>query len=274
LTDRDNSTLALVRHQISLLDPTTTTKGLNWMKTLSDHLCLRFIQGHGYNLDEIMKYLKLAAAWREEYKTDQLIQQWESDQSREALLLKSTWPFGIIGHDGYNRPIQLYRMVMVDFVGYQREVGMDLIIRHNCWRLEKNNQEETESAILLIDLGYNNGSIVPQCKDERPVITSFFTMRTWISGLMHYLSALTKIFDVGYPESYHKIIFLRAPVHFWATWKIAQLLIAENTRKKVIILTSNNPHDRLLEYIPEHCIPDYLNGTAPTDGIPQGGLLI
>jgi len=145
---------------------------------------------------------------------------------------------------------------------------MELIIRHNVWRIERNllDGNGNGEAVIIMDLGYNDD-------DERRPVTSLSSMRAWINGLMAYLRALTGIADPHYPETYSRIIFTRAPGPFWAVWKVAQLLVNENTRKKVMILTAADPKPKLLEVLPLECIPDYFGGLASVAGVPKGGVV-
>ena len=70
------------------------------------------------------------------------------------------------------------------------------------------------------------------------------------------------------------VFFTRAPSPFWATWKIAQHLVAERTRNKIKIFTGENAKAQLLkEGVEERFIPDCLGGPASTAHLAKGGRL-
>lgn len=264
-TESEIEALNLLKEQIAQLPG--DQKGFEWIRNCGDLVYLRFLRGHLLRIPTAFKYLVKCGEWRHDYGIDTIIEEWESNISRSALLLKRSWPMKIIGEDDAGRKVILFRISMCDFPGFYRACSSEDITRHSVYGFEKNLIEtKGRHSVLIIDLGYS-------AQDVNRPIESFGQVRTWIAGLMQYLGSLTKIFDPYYPETYHRIIFTRAPAPFWATWRVVQLLIAERTRAKIVILTGQYPKEKLLEHLPLKAIPDFLEGEASTADFPRGGLI-
>ena len=156
---------------------------------------MRFIVGHVYKIPEALKHLVKAGEWREKFGTNTILERWEADQSPEARLLRDTWPMGLIAQDDEGRPVQLFRFSCCDFTGYLRETSIEHMMNFNVWRFEKNLAGNPRGeAIIIMDLGYTE-----ETDPNGPAITSMMQLRSYVSGLMTYLKALTGVADPFYP---------------------------------------------------------------------------
>lgn len=200
-----------------------------------------------------------------------MIADWEAlaTTDKKVKLLQNTFPVGLLNVRHEDRPIFLYRFVMVDFPRYFELCGLELLMKMTVYYLERivASATKTGDSIMIMDLGFTKGM------DVDPPIKSLWEVQTYISYLMKYLKPLTGIADPYYPETNHIIIFTRAPTVFWGVWKVVSLLIAERTKQKVVVYTSDKPQDDLAKHLPLSAIPDVLGGQASTAHLPKGGAI-
>jgi len=247
-------------------------KGLEWITQSGDQLLVRFLRAYDFRVGKAFKYFVKCAEWRYDSNIDTLVDVWGvQTKTRSAQLLKDTWPVFDLGttHNGQGDRIILFRLAMCDFPGYYRACASEDVTHHTLYEFERVRQSSKRHVILIVDLGFSDDDV------NRP-INSVGQLRTWIAASMQYLGTMTKLIDPYFPDMFSKIIFVRTPATFWATWRVAQLLIPERTRDKITVLTADAAIERLSAMLhgEELCIPEYLGGKFAANFASKGGLII
>jgi hypothetical protein len=232
-----------------------------WLSTdVSDETLLRFYEGHGRDLAETKRYLKDSAEWREStFKIADRLKEWKADESAEARLLREWFPWGEIGRDVAGRPILLLRVSYLDFGRLAKTAGWDRMVLLHVELFERlAAASDTGDAVLLIDFDMVIDKSLPIHHIVFPKDRSL--TREWVPGLIRYLTKLSKVMDVNYPESFRYIIFTRTPQPFFdRVWDAVSHFIAPRTREKIRNLRKDpDPVEAMVELgIPRDLIPDW-----------------
>lgn len=68
--------------------------------------------------------------------------------------MKKYFPMGTTGLDNRGRPVQYFRLAMVDFASLEKLVGLEIMIKHTLYLFELALKQNPWGAfILLVDLG-------------------------------------------------------------------------------------------------------------------------
>ena len=157
-------------------------KGANWMKKQPDTTLIRFLKGHGGDVDEALQYMMAGSKKRWEAQTDTWFEGYEKDLSPATVIVKGHWPAGITGRDHRGKPVVYNHLTAVDFPGLIAAVGMHALIKHTIYQVESLlNENPTGEAILILDLGLDGLS------------ATFQEVRIWIQALVSWVKKLGAI---------------------------------------------------------------------------------
>ena len=84
-------------------------------------------------------------------------------------------------------------------------------------------------------------------------------MGLWNSKTIHFVKIAAKLSQDSYPEIMGKMFICNAPMLFTGIYSLAKGWVDEKTRKK-ITLCGSNYYKKLLEYVDEDQIPEFLGG--------------
>ena len=266
--DRARAVLPELRKELEQLDASDET--LEWARTAaSDEQCLRFLVGHNCKVKEVVKLMAASSKWRHEKQLPTLVETVESDQSVHARFARAYLPVTLLGVDPEGRSVTFLRMGAMDFPRLVPDdaLGIDRMVMFSIWAVEK--------ALRLTEKKVNSVVIDLDVRDHpNQVFSGLRELAPWVSSLIKFIKALSATFDLNYPETIYKIIFVRAPKMFWASWSIAKNFLAERTREKVEVYASpESSKERVLELFGEEIIPAHLGGKNPLDGVGIGGRL-
>lgn len=226
-----------------------------WLTTCGDNTYFRFLQGHNMDVEVAFAKMKDAAKWRKEFQVDKLMDTYESDDSRQMTILKGIFPSGTTGKDRAGNLVLYNHFTSVDFPGLVHQIGMDALVRHTVYQLEKMVRLGMTGCVLIMDWGLD-GMGIDEKKNMREV-------KEWIMAMVLFVKKMSAVADPYYPEMYSTILYCRAPKMFFATWQVCKGFLAERTIQKVRILPDNvDCLPSLLALMEEASIPEELGGRS------------
>jgi len=206
--------------------------------------------------------------WRHERKINDVVEKVEKGEHEAIEKLKSYYPSGALGDTEDGNQVVLYRMAMVDFPALLKEFTTEELAILNIASLEMAWRKYPQgNMFLIIDLGFSEDE-----KKTNAPVDSIWKVQPYISALMKSVKVSSAEVDPNFPESFQKIFFVRVPSAFWASWKIAQYFVAERTRSKIEVLSSEKSiYNKIKQHLPDELIPTYLGGKHAMENIPPGG---
>jgi len=234
--------------------------GKAWLDECGDVTLLRFLKGHKYKVAKVLKLLKNCAAWRQEFRTEAILETWPKTMTKGAVLMRENWCMGLTGTDYDGRPVHYFHLAKVDFPALIKHAKMENMVRHNVFLLETAMRDNPRGeAIMIVDLG-TSGDAPFQLKN----------VTKWLQSVVSFIKAMSKIADPYYPESYFRIYFVRVPAALERLFRGVSGTLNEATLAKVVVLKKADVLQTLADDIPKASIPTELGGESKVDLAPGG----
>lgn len=243
---------ALSRLQLEDAEDASPTVG----ELLAPEALLRFHRARR-SVQASTDMLVRSAAWREDIDIFAKIGQWRAevaagDADAEALL--DVWPSGVCGVDRRGVPVFYGRYGEADMHAIVKQAGMDRIIR--CSLAEQRDIED----------GLDAASVAAGCHLVQVICVcdlGGLELGRARRSLRHFMS-LQALLDANFPERLHVAFVVNAPWVFGQLYKLVRPLLAEDTQRKVRILSKGGDHTKALEeFVPRDQIPQFLGGDHP-----------
>ena len=188
--------------------------------------------------------------WRKDQEVDDIIDTYKFD---ERAAVQEVYPHGYHGVDNTGRPIYIERIGLLDVPKLFALTTEERMIRHYIQEYE-----------IMMKLRFPACSVV---RGEK--VTQGLTIFDMTHGSMGTANSQTyglcklaaQVGSDYYPEIMGNMFVVNAPMMFSAIWAVVKGFLDEKTRGKIKIIGSSFK-TKLLEYIPENEIPEFLGGSC------------
>lgn len=262
-------------------------RGREWITNLDDATMLRYLKGHKNKISRVVKLIVKAAEWRDDFGkfvsksclvsllefdgvrvglpvagTNDILESWPNDMSEGAVFVREYWPIAITGMDNRGRPVVYNHVAKVDFPNLVQKAGMDNMVRHMVYLLEKSlSLSPHGGSIMIIDLARGEGEAA---------VFQISKFAQWFQSVLGFVKTMAKIADPYYPETFNRIFFTRVHQVFSGMYNSMNENLASATREKVVMINKADVVSKLEEFMPRSSIPQSLGGDSEEE-IPSGG---
>ncbi|OII76104.1 CRAL TRIO domain-containing protein [Cryptosporidium andersoni] len=230
---------------------------------IDDQFLLRFLKARQMNVNKAIVMLENYFNWRKVHNVDLLI------KTRRETIRLEFYPRAYHGIDKIGRPIYI-----------------DCIGRSNIKQLLNDYSEKSILNYWIYEYEFLLNVIFPACCIQRCKKTGLdlnlykttcFETLNIIDlhglGISQFNSTCRKIMrelihvsQNYYPELLGQMFIVNAPSIFTVIWNFVKSLLDEKTVKKISVYSSkDNWKKKLLEYVDENQLPEFLGGTGPKD---------
>jgi len=213
----------------------------------SDIVLLKYLRAEELDVDKAAERLKSTFVFRADCRIDELAEAELPEQFQGHDF--------ITGSDADGRPIMISRFGSMDI---DKVFGdTEAFVRYRAKLMEQ--------AIQLLAFKKGTAEDLCQVHDYSGVMSSMYK-----SEVKAGVSAISKVFSEHYPEFKGKTLFVNFPAVFSKPFKAFSALLPERTRKKFIILGTED-HQILFEHLAPHMVPEAIGGMSRTPPGPLDG---
>jgi len=224
-----------------------------------DATLLRFLRARKFNLEKTFEMITECIKWRKENNVETILDR--PFDSKKLSVIRANSQSGYYGYDKKGQPIYIDRPGKLNV---QKLLNSDIT---NEDILFKHVQEmEYMANVILWEASERAGHTIDSCLmilDVGGVKISDFTKE-----VKSILNTITKVDQDNYPETNGGTLIVNSSFIFTAIYRVVEAFLDKRTREKIKVLgTDKKSRARLLQYVEEDQLPQFLGGTAPDEVI-------
>ncbi|XP_031407222.1 phosphatidylinositol/phosphatidylcholine transfer protein SFH13 isoform X3 [Punica granatum] len=224
------------------------------------HTLLRFLKARDFNIDKTIQMWEEMLAWRKEYGTDTILEDFEFEELEEVL---QYYPQGYHGVDKEGRPIYIERLGKAHPTKLMRITTIDRYLRYHVQEFERALQEKFPACSIAAKRQI--------CSTTTILDVQGLSMKNFTRTAASLVAAMSKIDNSYYPETLNRMYVVNAGPGFKKMlWPAAQKFLDGKTIAKIHVLEPR-ALPRLLEAIDPSQLPDFLGGSCTCSA--EGGCL-
>ncbi|KAK4750580.1 hypothetical protein SAY87_004062 [Trapa incisa] len=224
------------------------------------HTLLRFLKSRDFNIDKTIQMWEEMLAWRKEFGTDTILEDFEFKELEEVL---QYYPQGYHGVDNEGRPVYIERLGKAHPGKLMRITSIDRYLKYHVHEFERALQEKFPACSIAAKKRV--------CSTTTILDVQGLGMKNFSRASASLLSAISKIDNSYYPETLNRMYIVNAGPGFKKMlWPAAQKFIDAKTIAKIHVLEPKSL-PRLQEVIHSSQLPDFLGGSCTCSA--EGGCL-
>ncbi|XP_061354146.1 phosphatidylinositol/phosphatidylcholine transfer protein SFH13-like [Gastrolobium bilobum] len=224
------------------------------------HTLLRFLKARDFNIEKTIKLWEEMLAWRKEYGTDTILEDFEFEELEEVL---QYYPQGYHGVDKEGRPVYIERLGKAHPSRLMHITTIDRYLKYHVQEFERTLLEKFPACSIAAKRQISSTTTILDVQG--------LGMKNFTRTAANILASMTKIDSNYYPETLHQMYIVNAGPGFKKMlWPAAQKFLDPKTVAKIQILDPKSLY-KLLEVIDSSQLPDFLGGSCTCTA--EGGCL-
>ncbi|BAT92944.1 hypothetical protein LR48_Vigan05g054900 [Vigna angularis] len=224
------------------------------------HTLLRFLKAREFNIEKTIQMWEEMLAWRKEYGTDTILEDFEFGELEEVL---QYYPQGYHGIDREGRPVYIERLGKAHPSRLMRITTIDRYLKYHVQEFERTLHEKFPACSIAAKRRISSTTTILDVQG--------LGMKNFSRTAANLLSAMAKIDSSYYPETLHQMYIVNAGSGFKKMlWPAAQKFLDSKTVAKIQIVEPKSLY-KLLEVIDSSQLPDFLGGSCTCAS--EGGCL-
>ena len=203
----------------------------------------RFLVGCGNVVPKAAHVYAKSRQWREAEKVDGILEDERMKELEPRVRRYQQYVEGLEDRDG--RPVAVWRAGRVPVRGMMEDIGCADVLRTHIYLKERSLQRARERGhsthVLVLDLDQ-----LGMAQMDR-------------EGLAALKSGI-EIEQRYYPETFERIVIVRAPWIWSAMWNMVNPWLNDNDRAKILISSDPDPLPTLAQFLAPEQTPDFLGG--------------
>lgn len=221
------------------------------------HTLLRFLKAREFNIEKTVQMWEEMLAWRKEYGTDTILEDFEFGELEEVL---QYYPQGYHGIDREGRPVYIERLGKAHPSRLMRITTIDRYLKYHVQEFERALHEKFPACSIAAKRRISSTTTILDVQG--------LGMKNFSRTAASLLSAMANIDSNYYPETLHQMYIVNAGSGFKKMlWPAAQKFLDSKTVAKIQIVEPKSLY-KLLEVIDSSQLPDFLGGccTCASEG--------
>ncbi|KAK4768003.1 hypothetical protein SAY87_003144 [Trapa incisa] len=215
------------------------------------HTLLRFLKSRDFSIDRTIQMWEEMLAWRKEYGTDTILEDFEFEELEEVL---QYYPQGYHGVDNEGRPVYIERLGKAHPGKLMHITSIDRYLKYHVQEFERALQEKFPACSIAAKKQI--------CSTTTILDVQGLGMKNFSRAAASLLSAISKIDNSYYPETLNQMYVVNAGPGFKKMlWPAAQKFLDAKTISKIHVLEPKSL-TRLQEVIHPSQLPDFLGGSC------------
>lgn len=214
-----------------------------------DVTILRFLRAKRYDQKKAFDMYAGFLKWRKEQDLDDIVETWEYPELEEVL---GIWPQFWHKTDKDGNPINIQFLGELQTSALFNATTEERLLRQAAWVCEELYERKFPACSRAKGAAVSRVCIVLDLAN-----VGIFTFTS--AAVRRVLLEIIHIMGSYYPESLARVIILNAPIAFSMLWEFMTPFIDVRTLERIQILRDGGV-DRLLEYIDEDSLPEFLGG--------------
>ncbi|MED6158084.1 hypothetical protein PIB30_029392 [Stylosanthes scabra] len=224
------------------------------------HALLRFLKARDFDIEKTIQMWEDMLAWRKEYGTDTILQDFEFEELEEVL---QHYPQGYHGVDKEGRPVYIERLGKAHPSRLMRITTIDRYLKYHVQEFERALQEKFPACSVAAKRRISSTTTILDVQG--------LGMKNFSPTAANLLAAMTRIDSSYYPETLHRMYIVNAGTGFKKMlWPAAQKFLDPKTIAKIQVYEPKSLC-KLLDVIDSSQLPDFLGGSCTCAG--EGGCL-
>ncbi|MED6169629.1 hypothetical protein PIB30_023028 [Stylosanthes scabra] len=224
------------------------------------HALLRFLKARDFDIEKTIQMWEDMVAWRKEYGTDTILQDFEFEELEEVL---QHYPQGYHGVDKEGRPIYIERLGKAHPSRLMRITTIDRYLKYHVQEFERALQEKFPACSVAAKRRISSTTTILDVQG--------LGMKNFSPTAANLLAAMTRIDSSYYPETLRRMYIVNAGTGFKKMlWPAAQKFLDPKTIAKIQVYEPKSLC-KLLDVIDSSQLPDFLGGSCTCAG--EGGCL-
>lgn len=204
----------------------------------------RFLVGCGNVVPKAAHVYVKSRQWREKEKVDGILQEDGMEELEPRVRRYQQYVMGLEDLEG--RPVAVWRAGRVPVRAMMEDVGVAGVLRTHVYLKERSLARARErghsSHVLVLDLDQ-----LGMAQMDREGLAA---LKTGIEIEQRY-----------YPETFERIVIVRAPWIWSAMWNMVNPWLNDNDRAKILISSDTDPLPTLAQFLAPEQTPEFLGGT-------------
>ncbi|WVZ00550.1 hypothetical protein V8G54_026619 [Vigna mungo] len=224
------------------------------------HTLLRFLKAREFNIEKTIQMWEEMLAWRKEYGTDTILEDFEFGELEEVL---QYYPQGYHGIDREGRPVYIERLGKAHPSRLMRITTIERYLKYHVQEFERTLHEKFPACSIAAKRRISSTTTILDVQG--------LGMKNFSRTAANLLSAMAKIDSSYYPETLHQMYIVNAGSGFKKMlWPAAQKFLDSKTVAKIQIVEPKSLY-KLLEVIDSSQLPEFLGGSCTCAS--EGGCL-
>ncbi|OQR90671.1 hypothetical protein THRCLA_22524 [Thraustotheca clavata] len=229
-----------------------------------DDTLTRYLTARNYEEKEALKLLRSSMKWREENNVGLYTKQLMIPMEKMEAVRKYM-PQGCHGVDKEGNVLFFEHLGFLDTDSMAKVCKLEDVLTAHIQKCEYQMHQTYPNAANKFGKAMTKSTVIYNL--------SGIGIHTFKKVVYQFIKEVAVINQDHYPETLNRVFIVNTPLFFYGTWKLIEVFLNENSRKKITIL-GKNYRDTLLQYISPDQLPKELGGTCECfPGQPHGGCM-
>lgn len=214
-----------------------------------DDTILRFLHAKRHDQKKAFDMYTTFLQWRKDNDLDDIVETWEYPELKEVLEI---WPQFWHKTDKEGNPVNIQFLGELQTSALFTATTEERLLRQAAWVCEELYDRKFPACSRAKGAAVSRVCIVLDLAN-----VGIFTFTS--AAVRRVLLEIIRMMGSYYPESLARIVIINAPYAFSMLWDFMTPFIDVRTQERIQILRDDGA-DRLLDYIDEDSLPEFLGG--------------